>query len=138
MPKRYLSGAGCSDPDSALSTQLAVQREERESRSSSTHLVLEQAQLPQRRRAHELARHGVRTRTRARGEKIQSRVGLLGVGRVHTACIAPKSATRPLRSAGRGKRVIFAQMAGLLAMPTLLPEGVLSAGGEDAQAVNSS
>jgi|EP01044_Picomonas_judraskeda_P025809 hypothetical protein len=32
----------------------------------------------------------------------------------------------------------FAQMAGLLAMPTLLPEGVLSAEGEDAQAVNSS
>ncbi len=55
-----------------------------------------------------------------------------------TACIAPKSATRPLRSAGRGKRMIFAQMAGLLAMPTLLPEGVLSAEGEDAQAVNSS
>ena len=55
-----------------------------------------------------------------------------------TACIAPKSATRPLRSAGRGKRVIFARMAGLLAMPTLLPEGVLSAEGEDAQAVNSS
>jgi len=56
----------------------------------------------------------------------------------HTACIAPKSARRPLRSAGRGKRMIFAQMAGLLAMPTLLPEGVLSAEGEDAQAVNSS
>ena len=55
-----------------------------------------------------------------------------------TACIAPKSATRPLRSAGRGKRMIFAQMAGLLAMPTLLPEGVLSAEGEDAQAVKSS
>ena len=36
------------------------------------------------------------------------------------------------------QRMIFAQMAGLLAMPTLLPEGVLSAGGEDAQAVNSS
>ena len=34
--------------------------------------------------------------------------------------------------------MIFAQMAGLLAMPTLLPEGVLSAEGEDAQAVNSS
>jgi len=45
---------------------------------------------------------------------------------------------RALRSAGRGKRMIFAQMAGLLAMPTLLPEGVLSAEGEDAQAVNSS
>ena len=30
------------------------------------------------------------------------------------------------------------QMAGLLAMPTLLPEGVLSAEGEDVQAVNSS
>ena len=58
--------------------------------------------------------------------------------RTHAACIAPKSATRPLRSAGRGKRVIFARMAGLLAMPTLLPEGVLSAEGEDAQAVNSS
>ena len=58
--------------------------------------------------------------------------------RRHTACIAPKSATRALRSAGRGKRMIFAQMAGLLAMPTLLPEGVLSAEGEDAQAVNSS
>ena len=55
-----------------------------------------------------------------------------------TACVAPKSATRALRSAGRGKRMIFAQMAGLLAMPTLLPEGVLSAEGEDAQAVNSS
>ena len=55
-----------------------------------------------------------------------------------TACVAPKSAGRALRSAGRGKRVIFAQMAGLLAMPTLLPEGVLSAEGEDAQAVNSS
>ena len=27
------------------------------------------------------------------------------------------------------QRMIFAQMAGLLAMPTLLPEGVLSAGG---------
>jgi hypothetical protein len=49
-----------------------------------------------------------------------------------------KSAGRALRSAGRGKRMIFAQMAGLLAMPTLLPEGVLSAEGEDAQAVNSS
>ena len=36
------------------------------------------------------------------------------------------------------QRMIFAQMAGLLAMPTLLPEGVLSAEGEDAQAVNSS
>ena len=36
--------------------------------------------------------------------------------------------------------MIFAQMAGLLAMPTLLvlPEGVLSAEGEDAQAVKSS
>ena len=56
----------------------------------------------------------------------------------HTACVAPKSAGRALRSAGRGKRMIFAQMAGLLAMPTLLPEGVLSAEGEDAQAVNSS
>ena len=55
-----------------------------------------------------------------------------------TACVAPKSAGRALRSAGRGKRMIFAQMAGLLAMPTLLPEGVLSAEGEDAQAVNSS
>ena len=43
-----------------------------------------------------------------------------------------------LRSDGRGKRVIFARMAGLLAMPTLLPEGVLSAEGEDTQAVNSS
>eukprot|EP01044_Picomonas_judraskeda_P012795 COSAG03_NODE_1869_length_3406_cov_4.948594_1_plen_83_part_10 len=32
-----------------------------------------------------------------------------------TACVAPKSAGRALRSAGRGKRVIFAQMAGLLA-----------------------
>ena len=60
--------------------------------------------------------------------------------RRRTACVAPKSAGRTLslRSAGRGKRMIFAQMAGLLAMPTLLPEGVLSAGGEDAQAVNSS
>ena len=57
---------------------------------------------------------------------------------VPTACVAPKSAGRALRSAGRGKRMIFAQMAGLLAMPTLLPEGVLSAEGEDAQAVNSS
>ena len=57
---------------------------------------------------------------------------------LHTACVAPKSAGRTLRSAGRGKRMIFAQMAGLLAMPTLLPEGVLSAEGEDAQAVNSS
>ena len=57
----------------------------------------------------------------------------------YTACVAPKSAGRTLRSAaGRGKRMIFAQMAGLLAMPTLLPEGVLSAEGEDAQAVNSS
>ena len=55
-----------------------------------------------------------------------------------TACVAPKSAGPSLRSAGRGKRMIFAQMAGLLAMPTLLPEGVLSAEGEDAQAVNSS
>ena len=36
------------------------------------------------------------------------------------------------------QRMIFVQMAGLLAMPTLLPEGVLSAEGEDAQAVNSS
>ena len=36
------------------------------------------------------------------------------------------------------QRMIFAQMAGLLAMPTLLPESVLSAEGEDAQAVNSS
>ena len=36
------------------------------------------------------------------------------------------------------QRMIFAQMAGLLAMPTLLPEGVLSAEGEDAQAVKSS
>ena len=94
MPKRYLSGAGCSDPDSALSTQLAVQREERESRSSSTHLVLEQAQLPQRRRAHELARHGVRTRTRARGEKIQSRVGLLVVVRVKAARALRRHARR--------------------------------------------
>ena len=34
----------------------------------------------------------------------------------------------------RQTRMIFAQMAGLLAMPTLLPEGVLSAEGEDAQA----
>ena len=58
--------------------------------------------------------------------------------RTRTACVAPKSAGRALRSAGRGKRMIFAQMAGLLAMPTLLPEGVLSAEGEDAQAVNSS
>ena len=57
---------------------------------------------------------------------------------MHTACVAPKSAGRALRSAGRGKRVIFARMAGLLAMPTLLPEGVLSAEGEDAQAVKSS
>ena len=56
-----------------------------------------------------------------------------------TACVAPKSAGRALRSAGRrGKRMIFAQMAGLLAMPTLLPEGVLSAEGEDAQAVKGS
>ena len=29
----------------------------------------------------------------------------------NTACIAPKSAGRALRSAGRGKRMIFAQMA---------------------------
>ena len=59
-------------------------------------------------------------------------------GGVRTACVAPKSAGRTLRSAGRGKRMIFAQMAGLLAMPTLLPESVLSAEGEDAQAVKSS
>ena len=40
---------------------------------------------------------------------------------------------------GRAALQIFAQMAaGLLAMPTLLPEGVLSAEGEDAQAVKSS
>ena len=57
---------------------------------------------------------------------------------LHSMRFAPKSAGRALRSAGRGKRMIFAQMAGLLAMPTLLPEGVLSAEGEDAQAVNSS
>ena len=36
------------------------------------------------------------------------------------------------------QRMIFAQMAGLLAMPTLLSEGVLSVEGEDAQAVDSS
>ena len=36
------------------------------------------------------------------------------------------------------QRMIFAQMAGLLAMPTLLPESVLSAEGESAQAVKSS
>jgi hypothetical protein len=34
--------------------------------------------------------------------------------------------------------MIFAHMVGLLAMPTLLPEGVLGAEGEDAQAANSS
>lgn len=108
MPKRYLSGAGCSDPDSALSTQLAVQREERESRSSSTHLVLEQAQLPQRRRAHELARHGVRTRTRARGEKIQSRVGLLVVVRVKAAR-EPRAAAARTRAGWHGASSTAAQ-----------------------------
>ena len=59
-------------------------------------------------------------------------------GRARAQHAFQKSAGRALRSAGRGKRMIFAQMAGLLAMPTLLPEGVLSAEGEDAQAVNSS
>ena len=46
---------------------------------------------------------------------------------------------RAVTQVGRPRQsMIFAQMAGLLAMPTLLAEGVLSAEGEDVQAVNSS
>ena len=89
------------------------------------------------RHASNAAARGSRSRDAAT-RKFSSWTDAAGDARASTACIAPKSAAVTLRSAGRGKRMIFAQMAGLLAMPTLLPEGVLSAEGEDAQAVNSS
>ena len=64
---------------------------------------------------------------------------LVAIGPPHLHSMRCPEIGRAVTQVGRPRqRMIFAQMAGLLAMPTLLPEGVLSAEGEVAQAVNSS